>query len=507
MARTTKKSPTTAAQAQRPDLVTEAQAAATADIPPTIELGASGLQRYSGVISEEFLRELKGRLGVIVYKEMRDNDPVVGAMLFAFTALAKNVSWHVQAASEKPDDVQFAQFLTECMDDMEYPWIDFIDEVCSMYTFGWSWHEQVFKVRDGMQSRDPSRMSRFTDRKYGWRRIPLRAQETLLRWEFSENGDVLGMTQQAPPSWMQVTMPISKSVHFRTTSYKGNPEGRSVLRNAYRPWYYKKRLEEIEAIGIERDLAGLPVVKIPGKIMKGLTAEDRIAFENYKAMITRIRRDTQEGVVMPSDRDASGNLIYELSLLTTGGSRRIDTTPIIERKMREVAMCCLADFILIGHEKVGSFALADSKTSIFSLALNSFLTTIKNTVNRQMVPTLRDINGFRGNATFEHGDVADVNLNELADYVAKLANIGMELFPDDDLENHFRKLAKLPAKNVRSRDVEAEGGDLDGGDKGGDDGGASGDTQDQQDGDEGGERSPDEEGEGEDQGAKRPPVR
>ncbi|WP_155274431.1 hypothetical protein [Piscirickettsia salmonis] len=44
---------------------------------------------------------------------------------------------------------------------------------------------------------------------------------------------------------------------FRTTSRKGNPEGRSILRNAYQPWYYKKNLESIESIGIERNLVGL----------------------------------------------------------------------------------------------------------------------------------------------------------------------------------------------------------------------------------------------------------
>ena len=33
-----------------------------------------------------------------------------------------------------------------------------------------------------------------------------------------------------------------------------------MLRNSYRSWYYKKRLEEFESVGVERDLAGLPMV-------------------------------------------------------------------------------------------------------------------------------------------------------------------------------------------------------------------------------------------------------
>ena len=62
--------------------------------------------------------------------------------------------------------------------------------------------------------------------------------------------------QLAPPSYKQVVIPMEKCLLFRTQTHKNNPEGRSILRNAYRSWYFKKRIEEIEGVGIERDLAG-----------------------------------------------------------------------------------------------------------------------------------------------------------------------------------------------------------------------------------------------------------
>jgi hypothetical protein len=62
-----------------------------------------------------------------------------------------------------------------------------------------------------------------------------------------------------------VFIPIEKMLLFRTTVQRNNPEGRSMLRTAYRPWRNKKRIEEIEGVGIERDLAGLPMARIPGK--------------------------------------------------------------------------------------------------------------------------------------------------------------------------------------------------------------------------------------------------
>ena len=79
-------------------------------------------------------------------------------------------------------------------------------------------------------------------------------------WEYDDSDNLIGMTQQPPPDYGLFTIPMSKAMLFRTESVKDNPEGRSILRNAYRSWYFKRRIQEIEAIGIERDLAGLPVI-------------------------------------------------------------------------------------------------------------------------------------------------------------------------------------------------------------------------------------------------------
>jgi hypothetical protein len=109
--------------------------------------------------------------------------------------------------------------------------------------------------------KDGKTRSKYTDGKIGWRKMPIRSQETLQRWVFDESGGNMGMVQLAPPKYETTFLPIEKCLLFRSTTIKNNPEGRSFLRNAYRPWFYKKRLEEIEGIGIERDLAGLPVAQ------------------------------------------------------------------------------------------------------------------------------------------------------------------------------------------------------------------------------------------------------
>lgn len=189
-------------------------------------------------------------------------------------------------------------------------------------------------------------------------KLPIRAQETLYQWEYDDEDNLLGMTQMPPPSYNLYTIPTSKALLFRTKSRKDNPEGRSILRNAYRPWYFKRRIQEIEGIGIERDLAGLPVIHAPENLdIWNPDDPDAVRIRtDLETMVRRIRRDEMEGVVLPHG--------YELELLSSGGSRQFDTNAVINRYDTRIAMTVLADFIFLGHQQTGSWALSSDKTEL-----------------------------------------------------------------------------------------------------------------------------------------------
>lgn len=60
------------------------------------EIGRIGQRRYGGVIYEEFLHELRGKRGIEAYREMSENDDVVGAILFAIEMLVRQTDWNVE---------------------------------------------------------------------------------------------------------------------------------------------------------------------------------------------------------------------------------------------------------------------------------------------------------------------------------------------------------------------------------------------------------------------------
>lgn len=415
---------------------------------PFTEIGSTGLKRASGYIDEEFLPQLRGRKAVQVFKEMSENDPLVGSLLFAIDRLLRNVEWTVKPGGKTAEDQRAAEFVEQCMSDMDVPWSDFISEVLSMLVYGWSWHEVVYKKREGMWNRDPRKRSRFNDGLIGWRKMPIRAQETLLRWVFDESGDTRAMVQLAPPFYKTTVLPIERSVLFRFKQYKGSPEGLSMLRNAYRPWYMKKRLEEFEAVGIERDLAGLPVVKVPAEMLRAKPGTEQAqAVEAFKKMVKSVRRDEQEGVVFPMayDQDTKQPL-YSFELLGGGGGRAFNTDAIIKRYEERVLMTVLADFILVGHQSNGSYSLHTDKTGIFRTSLNSIANNIADVLNRYALPRLFMVNGWKPDhlPEIKPTDVDSPDIAQLGQFMQAMAGTGVSWFPDGELENFIREAARLP---------------------------------------------------------------
>lgn len=422
------------------------------------EYGRIGQNRWEGVFSEEFLPELSGIRGIKVYREMERNDDTVGAILFAIKMLVRHAVWNIEPGGNSAKDKEAAEFVKQCMHDMQSTWTDTISEILSFLPYGWSFHEIVYKRRNG-KSANRNLNSKYTDGLIGWQKLPIRAQDTLFRWEYDDKDNLLGMTQMPPPDYGLLTIPIQKGLLFRTESTKDNPEGRSILRNSYRSWYFKRRIQEIEAIGIERDLAGLPVMTGP----PGLDLwdkEDEEAAAVYSAMVAmvkNIRRNEYEGVVLPDG--------YKLELLSTGGTRQFDTNAIIQRYNTSIAMTVLADFMMLGHQQVGSFALSSDKTELFSVAIGAYLDIICETFNSQGIPALIDINGkhFEGITDYPkmvHGEIEDVDISKLAAYIKDMTGVGI-LIPDEALEDHVRQIANLPERtndrtDSRERDLERE---------------------------------------------------
>lgn len=420
------------------------------------ELGVTGLVEWGGQIREEFLTALQGSKGMAVYREMQDNSPVVGAILFAVEMLARQAEVTVEPGGDATADEEAAAFVRTNLDDMSMSWDDTLTEILSMLPYGWSYHEVIYKLRNGW-NQQPGLGSQYDDGLLGWRKMPIRSQTSLYKWELDRDGGIKGMWQLPPNTGEKVFLPIEKCALFRPKAHKNNPEGRSILRNAYVPYYFAKRLNGIEAIGVERELAGYPVLYVPAEHCENGSAQ----LSAWKRAITRIRRDEQEGMVLPSTRDEHGNLLFELVLTASGGERQVKTHEVIVRHETRMAQSMLADFIQIGHTDVGAKAVAEPKQGLFLVAINAVMESIASVFNRHLIPRLVGLNGFAVDLPprLSFSNLEKDNLLELADTIAKLSGAGMPIFPNAQTENVLLGMLGLPQmsdEEVQGREQEIE---------------------------------------------------
>lgn len=414
-------------------------------------LGSTGLPVWGGRVFEENLPELEGERGRKILCEMGDQDAIIGGVLLGVELLSRQVSYTVKPVDETDKAHKVADFVEEALKDISPNWENTLSEILSFLQYGWSWLEITYKRRQGLQPNSMLKSSLYDDNKIGWASWSIRSQETLYKWEYSDEsgdtGELVAMHQWAPPDYKSVRIPRSKSLHFTTRSRKENPEGVSILRNAYRAWYMKKNIEIIEGIGVERDLAGLPVLWAPPNLFSDdASPEEQALFAKLQKIVTSIKRDEQEGILMPMAFDDDKNPMYKLELLSTGGDRQFDTNAIINRYDERIAMSMLADFILMGHQAVGSYALSDTKTGLFSTALSAFLDLIVAEINAQAIPRLVLLNGWplKMCPTLQHGKIDTTDLSKLGAFLKQLADSGMAVFPNHLLEKYLLETAGLP---------------------------------------------------------------
>jgi len=399
-------------------------------------IGVTGLKHIGGQIREEYLNAIKNwSTEVKLYLEMRD-DPICGALVDSIKLPLQASEFNVeQAPGGAPNDEAAATWLWDVMNNMDgQTWISHVEDALECLDFGFALSEIVLDKR--------------ADGRLWLKNIDPRGQDSLDRWQYNETErDKLEAFIQRDPNYGgSYTIPLSKCVHFTYKGRKGNPQGHSILRALYRPYKFARNLEDLEGIGIERDVGGMPYAKLTDDNFETADLDD------LKKALKGLRKDEEAYLIAPPGVDIQAY---------GGGSKVYDVNQVIDRWHKITLMRFFAQFLILGMGSVGTQSLVKGSQDFFTLVLEAVQRYLLEAWNLQLVPYLFRFNAWTGisgypKIVWEKPGTVDLNALITALNTAKGAGI---FTPTDLDEDHLRSIADLPELPEEERgglrDIEA----------------------------------------------------
>ena len=418
------------------------------------EIGAVGLPIFSGRISLDPNVRLRGAQAIQIYRQMLYDEPSAAAFMTVVMHMLRT-DLYVEPAGSTDNDKRAAEFLETCLDDMRHSVKVALRQMASMVWAGWSINEIVYKRRNG------GRSTKYDDGRVGWAAWPLRRQESLYRWQTEgeytgrDTGRVIGFEQRPAPDYRLRKIPFEKkAIHLVADDTEGSPEGKSALRGMYRQYYYVTNFELLMAISLERFGTGMPVFSRVDEAAAPLSDEQQATLESIAAGI----RQNEEAYVLEPP----------------GIKFRLEESPGLDAEvyikaiqmMRTWALATVqAEFIALGTNSVGSYALGDSKIDLFLLGMNGYQDRMSDGINQQAVRPLFKMNDFGKLTDYPRVKlpaVKEYDLQKLGSFVKIVNALGaFHVTPED--EALFRKIADLPEvdKDVLQEMHDADNDDSD----------------------------------------------
>jgi hypothetical protein len=372
----------------------------------------------------EVIADLTPPDGLSRFYVMQTNDPIVGGIMWHIRSIFNRcrLKWN----GDVPDAVR--NHLTSDF------WSVIMADLCSTLTYGFYVGELLWDIVDGLPM--------LVD-------IEPRYQTTI--YKFMDD-----YIEQICPD-ASVDIPRSKVLHVTVGSEARSPYGTSFLRAAYKSYYMKTHIEASESNSLDRDLAGLPVMTAPEgfDFMRADSTSDAYD-ENVGAtlewaidVVRNIRKDSQQGVVMPNG--------WELRLLRAEGDAR-DTEAPIRRHNESICVAILEGFLANVVSSKGRSADSEYHLAVLTMGVNEIAKSFVHEINKQVVAKLQDIYGFSGNLAME--SLTNYNLKDLASYIGRLIAQGA-ITPTYKLQEALLGIVDLPfdEKEVKSANISTHGKD------------------------------------------------
>lgn len=378
------------------------------------ESGTSGTSiQYGHITGEEFNPKLTKTTRLKIFEEMRKSDATVRSSLNAMKMPIRQAKYNVDAVSDDDADKEVAKVVETCLFEFN-DWPKVVSEILTYLDFGFSLFEMLFEPRD------------IDGRRYiALTKLAFRKQTSLYAWETEQHEQ--GVTQLVDGNYYSI--PDYKLVPFTNDREGDNYEGVSMLRAAYRNWYFKDKLEKIDAMGHERQGLGVLDIVHPD----GATDADK----KKMATAARALRANSQSYIMRAEG-------WQVGFMDMKAKSMKDIAPSIAYHDRQISKNMQLQFIEIGSQgSSGTRNVSEDQGKMFELSVQAVAEYIAEVLTHRVIQTIVDLN-FTNRACpkLSVEKIGDDNIPVISEAFAKFVTAGV-LHPTADDENRVRKMIGL----------------------------------------------------------------
>ena len=414
------------------------------------EIGSTGiyLANVSGKVDLDPSDLWKGNKKKNFILEISKNDPYVSAWINSKEAIACKPDWDVLPSDSTNDKaIKYAKLIKNMLfKDMSISFNDFLINAFTMSEYGFALAEIVWKKRLG-KNKNPYKSSLYNDGLFGVAKLSPRYQNSIVGWDINDQGEIKSVKQATNTT--DIDIPYDKLLHFKMKSYNENPEGESVLRGCFMPYWYKKNIQRIQSEAFERGFGGFIDIACPSKylIKDPITKSPSELARNLEDFIKNVKQGKQAGILRPALKD------FEIKLNEGKAGTGLNPDTMIDRYNTEIVLVLLADSFL-GKSKVYQASEGGStKTNIFKSFLGLLFEEVKEQINTKLIPQIFEVNNldFDYMPYLEYGNLDDLDLTAVSWFIQSVGkSCGPLLTNTYELNNYLQrkflgKLSPIPS--------------------------------------------------------------
>jgi SPP1 gp7 family putative phage head morphogenesis protein len=365
--------------------------------------------------------QLVGRQGLAIYDKMRLDEQVKAVMNFkrdAITARGWTFKYEEYSSLSETERGKRIRVFTEIMAKMHGSFLDALNLVATGRDYGFSMTEKVYTdvTIDGSTY-------------VGLNLLLARAPDT---FEFYvDDYGILQRVEQVVPG-RRKPIDMSRMIHYVHSPEFDRFYGRSDLREAYRAWFIKQRIQEFWVEYLERMAGGL--VALTPKDESNPAPEGSAVDLSIKEVLKNLH--SSAGIKVPAG--------YELEVHFPATTDAFEKA-VIHHDLAIAKALLVPNLLGISHAgQTGAFAQSQTQLEAFFWTLNADSARLEACINEQLVKDLGDQNF--GDGEYPYFCFKPASREHVKQVIADwkvLVDAGAVVATEED-EEHFRKLLDMP---------------------------------------------------------------